>query len=657
MHTGVHLDVDRHRRVEGPGRPPQVACRVEVEHGEGEVEADRLTALPTRGVAEHQHRGPDTGPAQGAGLGHAGHPELGGPVAQCRVGHLDGAVAVGVGLEHDHDLGIGGPLGQVTRVGSDGRQVDLEPRRPVGLDDADRAPRPVLADQQPAGVPVVGQQLLDHPLHPRRGAPLHQHHRVGTEPGGHLGDGILGGEGDGHPVGGQSGPDGGVGDPGGGVPLGHEQVDDVGGVAPYLAVQLLFRPAEFGHVAEDGDAGPGGQGGKCVEGRVDRTGGGVVRVVEDDAASGTAQRAQAARHPFEAADGGDGVVPVDAEVVGHGQPHERGLGAVGTEPRDGDLGPPGVVDDHERGPVRAHDDVLGPVAGIRRRADTDHRGGAAWGQGQDPGVVGAQHGQPVVGQVGEERALLPGHAVDVAKCDQMGGAHRGHDPDLGRGHGAHGVDLAEVPGGHLDHGDLVLGAQAPERHGQTETPAVIARGAEHREPAGEHVGHQFLGPGLAHGAGDGHHPGCPGSHHVGPVALHGYDGIVDHQRREVVGDARRGVDEDRPGAARDGLGRVVVPVAPLGPHGHEQVAVLDEARVEAEPCVAPLVGGAAHLEAGIGGGQVVEADHRGPVPGISLSASTRSSPWARANRSKPASTIRSSTAQGGAESSSASHCE
>ena len=290
-------------------------------------------------------------------------------------------------------------------------------------------------------------------------------------------------------------------------------------------------------------------------------------------------------------------------------------------------------------------------------AEGHHRGRAPLGHGPHAAIVPVEHGQAVGGQVGQEGRLLPGHAVDVAQGHQVGHAHGGHHPHLGWGHGTHGVDLAEVSGGHLHHGHLVLGPETAEGHGQAEPAAEVAGGAEHAEAGGQDVGHQFLRPGLAHRARDRHHPGCPGPHHVGPVTLHGRHRVVDHQRRAPVGHARRVVDQHGIRPARPRLGHEVVAVAPRRAHGHEQVARLGQPRVEAEALVAGLGGRSAHLQSpaphptGRRGGS--PARHLLPQPARGV----RSAPARRPARSIPASTIRWSTAQGGSGSASASHCE
>ena len=97
---------------------------------------------------------------------------------------------------------------------------------------------------------------------------------------------------------------------------------------------------------------------------------------------------------------------------------------------------------------------------------------------------------------------------------------------------------------------------------------------------------------------------------MGPVPLHGADGVVDQQHRHVIGHGGRVVGQDGPGAVGHGVGRVVVAVTALGAHGHEQVTVLDQARIEAEAGVPAVVAGPPDLEARVGGDQVVEVDHR-----------------------------------------------
>ena len=298
VHAGVDLHVDADRGVERPGGLPERPGRVEVEHGQGQVEPHRLPGLPSRRVAEDQDRRTDAGRPQGPGLGHAGHAQPGRPAAQCGVGHRHRAVPVGVGLEHHHHLGTARPCRQVADVVGHRRQVDLQPRRAVGLHDPQRVPGPVLADQQLGGVGVVGQQPGHHPLHAGHRAPLHQGHGAGAEVPGRLGDGVLGGEGDGHLCLGQPGPHGGVGDPGGVGALGHQDVHHLGRPAADLAVELLARRPQLRHAAQHGDAGRAGQCGQGVEAGQDRPGRGVVRVVEQEAArrgpaAGAAGRAPA----------------------------------------------------------------------------------------------------------------------------------------------------------------------------------------------------------------------------------------------------------------------------------------------------------------------------------------------------------------------------
>ena len=155
----------------------------------------------------------------------------------------------------------------------------------------------------------------------------------------------------------------------------------------------------------------------------------------------------------------------------------------------------------------------------------------------------------------------------------MGGIDSCDHPYLGRCHGTHGIHLAEVAGGHLDDGDLMLRPQPAQGHGQSESSAVVARCPEHCEPGGQHVGDQLLGPGLAHRAGDRHHPGAPGAHHVGSVALHGGHGFVHDQSRATVRYRIQTVHQDRQRPPLQRIGHEVMPVPAFCAHGHEEIPV------------------------------------------------------------------------------------
>ena len=143
---------------------------------------------------------------------------------------------------------------------------------------------------------------------------------------------------------------------------------------------------------------------------------------------------------------------------------------------------------------------------------------------------------------------------------------------------------------------------------------------------------------------------------MGAVALHGGHRVVDDQGRAPVGHRCGIVDQHRPRTARPCGTDVVVPVAPGGAHGHEEVARLDQARVEAEPVEAAAVGDAARLQPRHGGHEIVEVDHRRPAD-PSAGPRARSVAARRSARSMPASTMRWSTAHGGSGSASASHWE
>ena len=321
--------------------------------------------------------------------GRQATPSAGGTAAQGGVGHRYGAVAVGVGLEHHHHLGPGRPGGQPTDVVGHRRQVDLQPRRPVELDDAERPPGPVLADEQLGGIGAVGQQPLDHPLHPGRRAALDQHHRVGAEVGGHLGRRVLGGEGDGHPRRDRGRP-------------GRRRRPSRRTASPWVDqdVDHLGRPG-----ARPGGAAPRWPTRARPCRRARRCGAAPAARPACPARRGPTgvRRCRCRRAPgSRPARPGDGAVrryrttrptaatassPVDAEVLAHRQGGQRGDGAVGAEqraPRPGVRPPSWWAMNAVPAAVTA---MLVPP-GTRRPtpvAERHHRRRAPFGHGRRPG--------------------------------------------------------------------------------------------------------------------------------------------------------------------------------------------------------------------------------------------------------------------------------
>ena len=143
------------------------------------------------------------------------------------------------------------------------------------------------------------------------------------------------------------------------------------------------------------------------------------------------------------------------------------------------------------------DDIVG--AHVRRRPEPERprsRGGQLAHRGHAP-VVGVEDGEPVRGKRRRELGLGRCDALDAPRPLEVRGVDGQHDTDLGLGDLGQARDL---PGGvhpHLEHGRLVRRIEAEQGHRQAALGVEVALAAERAQPAGEDVGDDLLGEGLA----------------------------------------------------------------------------------------------------------------------------------------------------------------
>ena len=113
----------------------------------------------------------------------------------------------------------------------------------------------------------------------------------------------------------------------------------------------------------------------------------------------------------------------------------------------------------------------------------------------------------------------------------MGTAHVGDEAVVGTAHAHEFFDVVGVVRAHFDDGDFGVWGDAEEAQGHANVVVEIAFGGRDPVFAGEHCGYEFLGRGLAVGAGEAD-DGELAAAHVGAVP----DGEVA-KGRLGVGDA------------------------------------------------------------------------------------------------------------------------
>ena len=139
---------------------------------------------------------------------------------------------------------------------------------------------------------------------------------------------------------------------------------------------------------------------------------------------------------------------------------------------------------------------------VGREAVVEHARARVAGHRRHARVVGVEHGPAARGQGLDELPLAGLDGLDGAGAREMHAPHRGHDADGRPREVGQQRDLTGRVEAHLEHGHLVLGAQAQQRQRQPDLVVLVAGAAQHREALRQHLGRELLGGGLGQRAGD-----------------------------------------------------------------------------------------------------------------------------------------------------------
>ncbi len=196
-------------------------------------------------------------------------------------------------------------------------------------------------------------------------------------------------------------------------------------------------------------------------------------------------------------------------------------------------------------------------------------------------IVERQDGRAAGHQAVEDLGLGVGDLRHRGEELDMHRLDRGDDGDVRPHHLRQRRDLAGMVHAELEH--AIAGVARHARQAERRAPLVVevAGGGEGRREQRQHRAQRFLGAGLADAAGDG------GDLGIGPAAggaaqvlqrLHGVDHF-DHRRAggQIV---RAAMDQRAGGAALQGGGGEIVPVEGRALQRHEQVALLEAARID-----------------------------------------------------------------------------
>ncbi len=279
-----------------------------------------------------------------------------------------------------------------------------------------------------------------------------------------------------------------------------------GGAAADFEVGGAGAVAQFGHVAQDGDAAAEArQFAQGLQGGEHGVGVGVVTIVEDADAGGVAKleahfgrgASQEAAFDFGAA---------QAHFGADGKGEERVDDLVAAEEADAVFaGKAGVTAfDEEDGAVFVHADVAGDAIVVAFEAGEDGAGAGAAGDDFAPGVVAVEEENAVGGEGLGDGAFFAGDADEVVEEFEVFAADVGEDGRCaGRSFaGAAAIrrdDWCRPPARRPDA--VAFQAQEGERHADVVVEAGFA-------PEGglflaQDGGDQFLGGGFAVGAADG----------------------------------------------------------------------------------------------------------------------------------------------------------
>ena len=194
-------------------------------------------------------------------------------------------------------------------------------------------------------------------------------------------------------------------------------------------------------------------------------------------------------------------------------------------------------------------------------------------------VVGVDEDQAVLArQPAVEFGLGHDDALEAAEAFEVGAAHIGDESAVGVGDAAEELDFAQMVGAHLDDGNLGIGGDGQQGQRHAEVVVEVALGGRHAVALGENGGDQFLGGGLAVGAGD----ADDGDGEVAAVLagkfLQGAQHVGDDDAT-VVDLVLRIADDAQGGALLEGLRSKGVAIEMLALEGKEDASGGDGARV------------------------------------------------------------------------------
>ena len=221
-----------------------------------------------------------------------------------------------------------------------------------------------------------------------------------------------------------------------------------------------------------------------------------------------------------------------------------------------------------------------PQPRCRARTEPNDRAVEFVDDRRDALVVDVQYGGAIVGQTARERQLLPLDRIHTPELLQVRGPDVEHGADRGLRDAAQLGDLALAIHRHLQHGDLVLPAQAHQGEGQPLARVQVPGAVVCLESCGQGGGRQLLGRRLPHRPRDARHANAAASPPV-PRELGHRRARVAHDGQRPVGPvpSRRAFADRCRRAPLQRFVDEVVAVEPLAPEGREQVARLRQARV------------------------------------------------------------------------------
>ena len=151
-------------------------------------------------------------------------------------------------------------------------------------------------------------------------------------------------------------------------------------------------------------------------------------------------------------------------------------------------------------------------------------------------VGGVEEHQSAVGlEEVVELALGALHALERSEALQMGAADVGDEAAGGLNVFHELLDVARVGGAHLDDGNLVVGIEAEQCLGHTDVVVEVALGVHHVVFLSQDGRNEFLGSGLAVGAGDADDGDVELAAVLARELLEGQEAVIDEDETWVGG--------------------------------------------------------------------------------------------------------------------------